>query len=236
MKRHILLLEDNDAQARSLEKMIKNYSAEIQISHAATLPRARLLLDSGTVFNAFFLDISLASDSINRKGLQLAMDIRSFPQYSQAPILFITAYPEHISPAINELHCFAYLVKPYTEQELHRQLADLFEGSRSTILLKTSEKIYIRIALDSLQYIYSQGRYLNFVTTTACYRSRQYTLKGLTTLLPDDFVRCHKSYIINLAFVENFDFVNHYAHITASNTLIPLSRDFHIPWYSIPNQ
>ncbi len=83
MKRHILLLEDNDAQARSLEKMIKNYSAEIQISHAATLPRARLLLDSGTVFNAFFLDISLASDSINRKGLQLAMDIRSFPQYSR---------------------------------------------------------------------------------------------------------------------------------------------------------
>ena len=179
MKRHILLLEDNDAQARSLEKMIKNYSAEIQISHAATLPRARLLLDSGTVFNAFFLDISLASDSINRKGLQLAMDIRSFPQYSQAPILFITAYPEHISPAINELHCFAYLVKPYTEQELHRQLADLFEGSRSTILLKTSEKIYIRVALDSLQYIYSQGRYLNFVT--AIY------LKGINCTAPRRF-------------------------------------------------
>lgn len=260
MERHILLLEDSAVQAKSLEKMIKNYSTKIQISYAASLTQARHLLGSKTVFDAFFLDISLASDCIsqqspqgmgyvdpcgscqmdmlacplgsllcvNQKGLELATHIRSLPSYSRTPILFITAFPEHIYPAVNKLHCFAYLLKPYTEQEVHRQLAALFDNNKSAILLKTSENIYIRLALDSLQYIHSRGRYLDFVTTSASYRSRQYTLKELLTLLPDNFVRCHKSYIVNQTFVDNFDFVNHFAHITASDDLIPLSRNFHL--------
>lgn len=228
MKRHILLLEDDIIQAKSLEKMILTYSIDIQVSHAASLAQAKSLLESNISFDAFFLDISLDIQHTNQAGMQFAEHIQSKPRYQRIPILFITAFPEHVYSAINQLHCFAYLLKPYTQLEVHKQLSALFEN-KPNILLKTSENIYIRLPLDSLQYIQSHGRYLTFVTTSSLYRSRQYTLKELLQLLPSEFVRCHKSYIINQTFVNNFDFVNHFAHMVVNDEVIPLSRTFRLP-------
>lgn len=228
MKRHILLLEDDIIQAESLKKMVLNYSIDIELSHVTSLTQAKKLLENNTIFDAFFLDISLDIEHINQAGLQFAEQIQSMPRYQRIPILFITAFPEHVYSAINQLHCFAYLLKPYTQLEVHKQLNTLFEN-RHNILLKTSENIYIRLPLDSLQYIQSHGRYLTFVTTSSSYRSRQYTLKKLLQLLPSEFVRCHKSYIINQTFVNNFDFVNHFAHMIVNDEIIPLSRTFRLP-------
>lgn len=227
MKQHILLLEDDAVQARKLTNTIKSYSIELQVSYAMTLTQATRLLESETIFHAFFLDISLDTDRNNQAGLQLAEQIRSISRYQRTPIFFITAFPENIRSALNQFHCFAYIVKPYSVKEIHQQLDALFKR-QSTLLLKTTDNIHIRISLDSVQYIQSHGRYLTFVTTSSSYCSRQYTLKQLKQLLPDKFVRCHKSYIINQMHVDNYDFLNHFAHMKKNNEIIPLSRDFRL--------
>lgn len=226
MKKRILLLEDDKNQATNLEKIIHNYSQKIEIMYAATTAQAMDFLCGNALFDAFFLDISLDSQKGNRDGLQLAEQLQTMPRYQRTPIVFITAFPEYVYSALNHLHCFAYLLKPYSEKEVQQQLASLFESKR-TLLLKTSENIHIRLSLDTLQYIQAHGRYMTFVTTSSKYHSRQYTLKELTQLLPGEFLHCHKSYIINQAFVDNFDFVNHFAHMLVNGEVIPLSRNFH---------
>ncbi len=226
MNKKILLLEDDRNQAKSLQKMIQNYSKNIDIAYAATMVQARDILNSSTLFDAFFLDISLDEQKRNQDGLQLAEQLQAMPRYQRTPILFITAFPQYVYSALNQLHCFAYLIKPYSEKAIHQQLAALFENKR-TLLLKTSENIHIRLSLDNLQYIQAHGRYMTFVTTSSKYLSRQYTLKELTRLLPGEFLHCHKSYIINQSFVKNFDFVNHFAHMLINGEVIPLSRNFH---------
>ncbi len=226
MNKKILLLEDDRNQAKSLQKMIQNYSKNIDIAYAATTVQARDILNSSTLFDAFFLDISLDEQKRNQDGLQLAEQLQAMPRYQRTPILFITAFPQYVYYALNQLHCFAYLIKPYSEKAIHQQLAALFENKR-TLLLKTSENIHIRLSLDNLQYIQAHGRYMTFVTTSSKYLSRQYTLKELTRLLPGEFLHCHKSYIINQSFVKNFDFVNHFAHMLINGEVIPLSRNFH---------
>lgn len=226
MNKKILLLEDDRNQAKSLQKMIQNYSKNIDIAYAATTVQARDILNSSTLFDAFFLDISLDEQKRNQDGLQLAEQLQAMPRYQRTPILFITAFPQYVYSALNQLHCFAYLIKPYSEKAIHQQLAALFENKR-TLLLKTSENIHIRLSLDNLQYIQAHGRYMTFVTTSSKYLSRQYTLKELTRLLPGKFLHCHKSYIINQSFVKNFDFVNHFAHMLINGEVIPLSRNFH---------
>ncbi len=226
MNKKILLLEDDRNQAKSLQKMIQNYSKNIDIAYAATTVQARDILNSSTLFDAFFLDISLDEQKRNQDGLQLAEQLQAMPRYQRTPILFITAFPQYVYSALNQLHCFAYLIKPYSEKAIHQQLAALFENKR-TLLLKTSENIHIRLSLDNLQYIQAHGRYMTFVTTSSKYLSRQYTLKELTRLLPGEFLHCHKSYIINQSFVKNFDFVNHFAHMLINGEVIPLSRNFH---------
>ena len=206
--------------------MIQNYSSNIEVTYAATTTQARDFLSGSALFDAFFLDISLNEQIENQDGLQLAEELQAMPRYQRTPILFITAFPQYVYSALNQLHCFAYLTKPYSEKEIHQQLAALFENRR-TLLLKTSENIHIRLSLDTLQYIQANGRYMKFVTTSATYRSRQYTLKELTSLLPVEFLHCHKSYIINQSFVDNFDFVNHFARMLVNGEAIPLSRNFH---------
>lgn len=228
MKKNILLLEDDAIQAKALKQMINNYSANIDVYYAMNIGQADALLKKDIIFNAFFLDISLDNKNTNNAGLLLARQIRSSTRYQRTPFVFITAFPEHIYSAVNQLHCFAYLIKPYSEKELHKQLASLFEP-KHTILLKTSGNIHIRLSLDSLQYVHSNGRYLTYVTASSKYCSRQHTLKELINILPDGFIRCHRSYIINKAFVKNFDFVNHFVHMLVNDELIPISRNFSLP-------
>lgn len=226
MNKKILVLENDRTQAKSLQKMIQNYSKNIEIAYAATIAQARDFLNSNTLFDAFFLNISLDEQKSNQGGLQLAEQLQAMPRYQKTPVLFITAFPQYVYSALNQLHCFAYLIKPYSEKEIHQQLTALFEN-KQTLLLKTSENIHIRLSLDTLQYIQAHGRYMAFVTTSSKYLSRQYTLKELTQILPGEFLHCHKSYIINQAFVDNFDFVNHFAHMLVNDEVIPLSRNFH---------
>lgn len=221
----ILLLEDDKIQAKNLLKMIQNYSQNIETFYATTFRQANDFLNSAVLFDAFFLDISLDKQKRNQDGMKLAKQLQSMPRYQRTPVLFITAFPQHIYSALNQLHCFAYLIKPYSEKDVRQQLAALFENKR-TLLLKTSENIHIRLSLDTLQYIQAHGRYMTFVTTSSEYSSRQYTLKELLQLLPGEFLHCHKSYIINQTFVDNFDFVNHFAHMLVNGKVIPLSRNF----------
>jgi len=42
--------------------------------------------------------------------------------------------------------------------------------------------------------------------------------------LPKNFIRCHKSYIINMRFVENYDLANNIVNI--DNHLIPIGRRY----------
>ena len=224
----ILLLEDDNIQTANLKRIITNYfNKDIQVFCVNTITQAKKILMDDIIFDAFFLDISLNQATPDHVGLSFAVKLQQMPRYKKTPILFITAFPEYVYSAINQLHCYAYIVKPYTDKDVHLQLDNLFKNE-NILFLKTTDGIYIRLSIDTLQYIQSSGRYLTFVTDTTSYCSRQYTLKKVLTVLPNEFVRCHKSYIINQRYVKNFDFVNCYAHMQTNNEIIPLSRDFQI--------
>lgn len=225
--KHILLLEDDIVQINQLQKIIKNYSRDFHITCASNVTEARELLAETTNFGAFFLDISLSENTPNQDGLQFAANLSQIPHYARTPVLFITAFPEYVYSAVNKLHCYAYIIKPYDEKQIHRQLDGLFQKSQ-VFVLKTIQNVHVRLEYDTIQYIRSERRYLTYYTTNGNFISRQYTLQKLCEILPHNFVRCHKSYIINQTNVKNYDFANHYVRMNFDNLDIPLSRDFRV--------
>lgn len=227
MPKNILILEDDPIQSDHLCQMIKNFSENMNMTLTSDITEAKKKLFQSTVFDAFFLDIALGTAESNQDGLEFARLIQSISRYAGTPIVFLTAFPEYICSAINDFHCFAYLIKPYIEKDVHQQLRSLFQSSQ-TLLLKTTESIHIRIPIDSLLYVESYGRYLTYVTPSSSYQSRQYTLKDLLTHLPNNFVRCHKSFIINHLYVERFDYVNCLAYLTNCREPVPLRRSFRL--------
>ena len=70
---------------------------------------------------------------------------------------------------------------------------------------------------------------MTYQTLDSTHTSRQYTMKQLEQQLPENFIRCHKSYIINKDYIKNFDTVNHYIQMYHTPELIPVTRTFQLP-------
>lgn len=86
------------------------------------------------------------------------------------------------------------------------------------IILNNKSKVY----LDKLKYIKSDGNYLEFITDDKTIIDRN-KLKDILDDLPPNFVRVHRSYVINKNFI---DALNSTTLYLTPNIEIPLSRTF----------
>jgi DNA-binding LytR/AlgR family response regulator len=86
------------------------------------------------------------------------------------------------------------------------------------IILNNKSKVY----LDKLKYIKSDGNYLEFITDEKTIIDRN-KLKDILDDLPPNFVRVHRSYVINKNFI---DALNSTTLYLTPNIEIPLSRTF----------
>lgn len=229
MNLSIFILEDDSIQSKTLTEYIHDYSTKIEVCVASTKEEAITLLKSHSAFTAYLLDVSLNDTTPNADGLLVAnyiIDSRLASTSKQRNIIFITALPEHIYTAVNDIHCVAYLLKPYSKQDLFRQLDMLFHIEQ-TLLLKTVDGIIVKINYPDIYYIESHTRYMYFHTTQGVIKSRQYRLKELAALLPDFFIQCHKSYIINSNDLESVIPKSHFLQLKNVPEKIPYSESYY---------
>ena len=144
------------------------------------------------------LDINLKSDI---SGLELAEKIRETNKNMY--FIFITGHLEY-SMLAYKVKTFDYLAKPITKERLEETLVRLFND------LYNSPKSYINI--DSKQFVEQSdilfikrdGMKLVFYTKSKIYTAYN-SFSKLEGCLPDNFIRCHKSYIVNVNNISNLD-------------------------------
>ena len=86
------------------------------------------------------------------------------------------------------------------------------------VILNNKSKVY----LDQLKHIKSDGNYLEFITDDKTIIDRN-KLKTILEELPPNFVRVHRSYVVNKNFIES---LNSTTIFISPNIEIPLSRTF----------
>lgn len=228
MAHTIFLLEDDIIQIKSIQELIADYSTQSGISidllSAANLDAAQEIILTFPQIDVFLLDISLNNLSCDNAGIRFAEFVQQFTKYRTKPLIFLTIYGDYMSYALNRLHCFSFLLKPYTPQELFRQLDDLLLSRDGTLLLKNLDGVYMKLTPEHLVYIQSDGRYLKYHTLDDIIHSRQYSMQELEELLPKYFFRCHRSYIVNKIYIDNFDFRNRIIHLATLDVSLPISR------------
>ncbi len=229
--KQILLVEDVTVQANALKAIIQSHIQDVQVIIASNTADALYFIQVLPKIDLFFLDIALSED--NRKkndGISLGIEIRSKIKYTNTPIIYVTSYSNRIQEAINKVHCFGFLYKPYTPFDVTNLLDSIFqlEKKKQTLLLKIESSVFFNLDLTSLLYINAKGKYMIYETTDCSHTSRQYTMKQLEEQLPENFIRCHKSYIINTDYIKNFDTVNHYIQMYHTSKLIPVARTFQV--------
>lgn len=205
----IFIFEDDKIQATALKNYINEYSQDMHPVITASTKEAISILSKEPYFRAYFLDISTDPDAENTDGLKIAEYIRHKTK-NNAPIIFTTAFPKHIYHAVNDIHCTAYLLKPYTKEQLFRQL----------------DNIRIKLNFDDVFYFESHGRYIIAHTLHGEFMTRQYRLKQILELFPAYFEQCHKSYIVNTRYIELIDPYAHLISLKKTKDKVPCNRNY----------
>lgn len=193
-----VLCDDNKAILDRLSKMLETifirHNIDAEVSLASTNPQDILDYLKLNVVNVLFLDIDLKSTI---SGLDLADKIRKFNK--EVYIVFTSAHLEYILLAY-KCKTFDFIPKPISlervEETIVRLMDDINYGGRKNSFIRLDNKNTI-INQDTVNFIKKEGMKLIFYTDTRTYEAYS-SFNKISSTLPSNFVRCHKSYIANV--------------------------------------
>lgn len=193
---NFVICDDNQNMLNKLSKMFDTIfisnNIDASIVFQSTNPVEILDFANSHNVDVFILDIQLKS---KMSGLELAEKVREFNK--NCYIIFTTGHLEY-SLLAYKLKTFDYLAKPITIERLEETVLRLVDD------VNGQPKKYIKIDSkntlvdeNEILYIKREGMKLIYHTASRDYEAYSSFAK-MEGLLPKNFIRCHKSFVINL--------------------------------------
>ena len=200
---NFVLCDDNPSILKSLSRMLESIFIErgynASVGFISSDAHRILEYASSNKVDVLILDINLNSDI---SGLDIAQEIRR--KNKDIYIIFVTAYLEYAMVAY-KYKTFDFLAKPITLPRLSDTIRRLFEDING--LPKKYIKIDNKNTLideNSIQYIKRDGMKLIFHSESKDYDTYS-SFNKIQDTLPENFIRCHKSYIVNINLIKDVD-------------------------------
>ena len=234
----IYICEDNPVQLNRYSMVINNvimmeeYDAKLYA--AVTHPEELLETlyasqqQNGITGGFYLLDIDLNSDMT---GFELAQSIRKLD--SRGFIVFITTHSELAMLTFQyQVEAMDYILKDESWKINERIRSCLEEALRRNDTALYAPKIAFRsgsntinINQNSILYITVSGTpHKVLVVTTTGVKEFSSTLQDCLTHLSDNFIRCHKAYIVNIQYIEHVDRKSLTLTLTDGQTCIASTR------------
>jgi DNA-binding LytR/AlgR family response regulator len=192
----IAICEDNPKEKERLEAAIKDW-AQARNTQADivyyTSAEAFLMAWPEMSFDLAFLDIQMK----NMSGIELAETIRRTDK--NILLVFVTSFTQYVLKGY-DVAALHYLIKPLSAAKLLPVLdkAQMIWRSRQSDFIMVSDgNGQIKLPYDSINYIAMISHTAVIHTNDKTYDLRK-TAAELIEILPPHFVRCHRSYIVNL--------------------------------------
>ncbi len=220
----ILIVDDDDVHLSILKEKLKNISF-LNFREALGYKQAEAELDKqlpDLLLTDFYLDRG-------RTGLDL---IKDKLLNSDVPIIILsTFYNESVFDEILKIRPIDFLSKSCSEFELKKaiELAVSKYQSRSKdpaikdYFFVRIGKLMQKIAMEDVEMIEVEGKYLNVFTSQKSYVLRS-GLNDFERRLPEHFIKVHQSYLVNMKFVESVDVENQIIRLKSCQA--PFSRNF----------
>ena len=217
IKLKCLLIDDSTVQRRAVAKLIKEHS-KLLLTNEFDNGLCAIKELSKTHVDLIFLDIEMPGLS----GFDLLESLESKPQ-----VILISGNPNYAMKA------FDYDVIDYLKKPLDKRRFDIaIKKALNTFELQNKEAVkpqYITVTnnlkktklfLHEIMWIEAYGDYVKIITEEKNTLVLS-TMKGFAKQLPNNkFLRIHKSYIVNLEKIENFNG----STVELCGHTIPLSR------------
>lgn len=218
MTLRVAIVEDEGPARHEMRRLLAAYEGVEVTGEASTRSAARGLLQR-TRPDVVFLDIRLGHES----GFDLLDDVDT-----ATAVVFVTAYDAHAVRAF-EAGALDYLMKPVEPERLARTIERLMawraarESGTSAatrapaftsdrwIFLGAGEDCEF-VAIEEIACIDADGKETVITTADGRTRTEARSLESWRDRLPADFLRIHRSTIVNLKHVERVEPWSNYSH------------------------
>jgi two-component system, LytTR family, response regulator len=212
----ILIIEDEKPAVKNLTQMIREYDPAINVvAEIGTVREAIQWLERNQQPDLILLDIQLSDG--------LSLEIFKHRPVS-CPVIFTTAYDEHILEAFN-YNCIDYLLKPIKQEKLdaaldkYRKLKSHFTQNLMTLLNDLTDaksnykkRITVKkgldfqsIKTDDIAFFYTEYKLVFLITRD---REKFVVDKPLSDLEnefdPEAFFRINRKYLANINAISKF--------------------------------
>jgi two-component system response regulator LytT len=216
----IAIVEDETRIADRLERMIRAIAgAEAEIVHrASTLDDARrVTCDSGV--DLLFLDLNLGG----RSGFQLLDEAVA----ARFQTIVVSAYHEQALRAF-EYGVTDFVAKPFSEERLRKALDRALgrdhsaRGAARCLTVRKGTEVRA-ISIGRIRFIRGADDFSELHLDDGATHLHQKSLTSLETFLPASFVRVHRSFIVNLAYVRGTRVSR---IVMTDGSLLPIGRTY----------
>ena len=215
----IAVCDDHEEITAYLEKVIKeNYSEEINtVSFQSRFSVIDYICETakGNV-DILLIDIDLDGES----GIETAELIKQ--RYPHIKIIFITGHINYAMDIFEAEPCF-FLVKPIGEdrlvQALEKAIELIKEDRQRCISIVTRGEIR-NLQLSQIRFIENRNRTLIIREKNLDFEVHM-KLNKFEEQLPENFIRCHQSYVVNLDHIMELTIDG---ALLYSGELVPVSR------------
>ncbi|MBO5348661.1 MAG: response regulator transcription factor [Clostridia bacterium] len=202
---NFVLCDDNINALNRFSKMLNlvfvNNDLDGHISLATPNANEVLSFIQNNNVDVVILDIDLQT---SMSGIDLAQQIRNVNK--KIYIIFATAHLEYLILAY-KCKTFDYLTKPISlnnlESTILRLFNDVYSDTPNSSFIKINNRNTI-INANSVCYIEKDNTKLIFKSDNADY-SVYSSFNKIQPTLPSNFIRCHKSYIVNIHNIESIN-------------------------------
>ena len=219
----IAMCEDVDIQYKILDKYLKGWALKnnITIHPIRYKSSEEFLFNLNENIDIDILILDIQMEQMN--GIELAKKIREKDE--EVAIIFVTGVLEHMSKGYS-VGAINYLLKPLKEDELfdsldraYRKIKQLKEKKESLKVVTDKQTIKIRYSDIKYFVVYSHYVHIELLNKKITYKKK---ISDLEEELPKThFLRCHRSYIVNLHFIKS---IEKESLTLDDNTIIPISR------------
>lgn len=195
----IAIVDDNQEQAELLARMVltspyADYIASIEVLP----PELDALMAFQGAADILFVDVQLGAASPT--GADLVS--RTVPTGSAVQVIYVSGYLEFAPEAYRTEHTW-FLAKPFKQDELDEALGRAIENlerlRRGPILVRASGSL-VQLVPEAIAYVESDRRRAHIHL-----RDREVVayakLSELEHTLPGQFIRCHKSFLVNMDYI-----------------------------------
>ncbi len=208
----MVIIEDEFFAASHLQTLITSLGYQVE---AVYYNAEDFLCKTNWQFDAAIVDIFLSGALT---GLHIAEKLSE----RQKPFIFLTANQDAATLKLAaRLGPRAYLSKPFQPNDVQAALEMISLNQMHHIKIRTPHG-YEELHPADILFIRSDGAYIEIVTLNQTVVQRK-LLKEIEQQLPPSFIRVHRSYIINKAFVEHWTA----SVINIKGHEIPVSRQFY---------